>query len=152
MFPSGPGQTWPGERMRELGFHMKDFKFEATARMINRGELPTVHLNDVIGLPNSGSLLDGVKVDSWPSFKIQLSQEGEQEKFTPNNWWAGERAVGKRISAVMFEKSSFGTIQYRVHIQRMGWSQWVENGQWAGNPKSTSFIEAIQVRLPHDRM
>lgn len=84
--------------------------------MIGRGQLGTVHLNDVIGAPGQGTLLDGLRVDSWPSFKVQLSQEGERDSFTPNNWWAGERAVGKRVDAVMFEKSSFGTIQYRVFI------------------------------------
>lgn len=142
---------YPGERLREVGFHMKDFKFEAQARIIGRGEQNTVHLNDIIGSINQGCLLDGVKVDCWPSFKIQLSQEGERDSFTPNGWWAGERAKGKRIDAVMFEKSSFGTIQYRVYIQGMGWSNWAENGQWAGQPKSGRYIEAIQVRLPHDR-
>lgn len=43
----------PGERLRKLGMMVaRDFEFKATARVIGRGELPQVKLNDVIGLIN----------------------------------------------------------------------------------------------------
>lgn len=43
-----------------------------------------------------------------------------------------------------------GTIQYRVHIQNEGWTNWTESGNSVGNAGSGERIEAVQMQLTGD--
>ena len=38
-------------------------------------------------------------------------------------------------------------IEYRVHVQDLGWQDWVKNGEQAGTTGKAKAIEAIQIKL-----
>lgn len=57
----------------------------------------------------------------------------------------GTVGMGKRIEAVKFDIDS--TVQYRVHQQSYGWSEWSKNKEWAGVKGKNKRIEAIQFRV-----
>ena len=38
-------------------------------------------------------------------------------------------------------------IMYRVHVQNLGWMDWVENGETAGTTGQSLRLEAIEVKL-----
>lgn len=40
-----------------------------------------------------------------------------------------------------------GSIQYRSHVQDIGWQDWVENGQTSGTSGRNLRLEAVQIQL-----
>ena len=63
----------------------------------------------------------------------------------------GTKGEGKRLEAITinFENDSAikGDLQYRVHVQDIGWMDWVNSGQTAGTEGLSKRIEAIEIRL-----
>ena len=63
----------------------------------------------------------------------------------------GTTGMGKRLEeiTIYFENDSpyAGTLQYRVHVQDIGWMDWVNAGQKAGTEGLAKRIEAIELRL-----
>ena len=51
----------------------------------------------------------------------------------------------KRLEAV---KINVGNgVQYRAHIENLGWSVWVRSGEWVGTTGKSLSIEAIEFRV-----
>ena len=65
--------------------------------------------------------------------------------------YLGTEGEGKRLEAITlnFENPSeySGTLEYRVHVQDIGWTEWVEAGNPAGTEGQAKRIEAIEIRL-----
>ena len=40
-----------------------------------------------------------------------------------------------------------GTVQYRTHVQNLGWQSWVSNGQMSGTSGKSLRLEAIQIKF-----
>lgn len=63
----------------------------------------------------------------------------------------GTTGEGKRMEAVTINFSNStaytGTLQYRVHRQSYGWTDWVDAGTQAGTVGEGKRLEAIQIRL-----
>ena len=63
----------------------------------------------------------------------------------------GTRGEAKRVESMTInlqnESGYTGTIQYRVHRQTYGWTDWVNAGQPAGTTGQGKRLEAIQMRL-----
>ena len=63
----------------------------------------------------------------------------------------GTTGQGKRIEQLTFYFDNptglSGTLQYRVHVQDIGWMDWVNAGQPAGTKGQAKRIEAIEMRL-----
>ena len=63
----------------------------------------------------------------------------------------GTTGQGKRLEAITINFSNTtsysGTLQYRVHVQDIGWMDWVNAGQMAGTSGKSKRIEAIEIRL-----
>jgi len=63
----------------------------------------------------------------------------------------GTRGQAKRVESMTInlqnESGYTGTIQYRVHRQTYGWTNWVNAGQPAGTTGQGKRLEAIQMRL-----
>ena len=53
---------------------------------------------------------------------------------------------GKRIEAIILQGNNGLDLSYRVHIQDIGWSDWVQNGQIAGTTGESKRIEAIEIK------
>lgn len=63
----------------------------------------------------------------------------------------GTTGQGKRLEAITiyFENTTGyeGTMMYRVHVQDIGWMDWVEAGNPAGTTGQSKRIEAIEIKL-----
>ena len=63
----------------------------------------------------------------------------------------GTTGMGKRLEEILidFENNTGyeGTMMYRVHVQDIGWMDWVEAGQKAGTEGMSKRIEAIEIVL-----
>lgn len=40
-----------------------------------------------------------------------------------------------------------GNIEYRAHVQNIGWQEWVKNGKVAGTTGKSLSIEAVEIKL-----
>ena len=65
--------------------------------------------------------------------------------------YLGTEGQGKRLESITlnFENptSYSGTLEYRVHVQDIGWTDWVTAGNPAGTVGQSKRIEAIEIRL-----
>ena len=63
----------------------------------------------------------------------------------------GTIGQGKRLEQITinFENNTpySGTLQYRVHVQNIGWMEWTDAGQTCGTEGKSLRIEAIEIRL-----
>ncbi len=41
----------------------------------------------------------------------------------------------------------FGDVEYQVHVQNIGWQNWVKNGEIAGTTGQSLRVEAIRIKL-----
>jgi uncharacterized protein YjdB len=68
-----------------------------------------------------------------------------------NGATAGLANKGRRLEALQVKLTGKMAkkydVVYRVHCQRIGWTEWVKSGTVAGAAKSGLRIEALQVRL-----
>ena len=62
---------------------------------------------------------------------------------------AGTTGKELRLEAlkIKLEKSDDYIVQYRVHIQNLGWQDWKEEGEIAGTTGQSLRLEAIQIRV-----
>ncbi len=63
----------------------------------------------------------------------------------------GTRGQGKRVEQIVinFENNTEyeGSMEYRVHRQSYGWTEWLDAGQPAGTTGESKRLEAIEIRL-----
>jgi uncharacterized repeat protein (TIGR02543 family) len=63
----------------------------------------------------------------------------------------GTTGMGKRLEQITinFENNTpySGTLEYRVHVQDIGWMDWAEAGEACGTEGLSKRIEAIEIRL-----
>ena len=63
----------------------------------------------------------------------------------------GTTGMGKRLEEITINFENYtsykGTLQYRVHVQDIGWTDWVNAGEKAGTEGLSKRIEAIEIRL-----
>ena len=68
-----------------------------------------------------------------------------------NNAVAGTTGQSKRVEAIQIRLnngvSDYYDIEYRAHVQNIGWQGWVKNDQVAGTTGESKRIEAIQIKL-----
>ncbi len=66
----------------------------------------------------------------------------------------GTTGQSKRVEAITiyFDNNTgySGTLQYRVHVQDIGWMDWVDAGQVAGTSGMAKRLEGIEMRLTGD--
>lgn len=66
----------------------------------------------------------------------------------------GTTGMGKRLEEITIgfvnTTAYSGSLQYRVHVQDLGWLDWVDAGQPAGTEGMSKRIEAIEIRLTGD--
>ena len=65
--------------------------------------------------------------------------------------YLGTEGQGKRLESITLyfdnPTSYSGTLEYRVHVQDIGWTDWVTAGNPAGTVGQSKRIEAIEIRL-----
>lgn len=73
---------------------------------------------------------------------------GWQDSQRGNNITIGTTGKAKRLEAIKLSLvNSSKTITYRVHVQDIGWMNWVTNGEIAGTVGQGKRIEAIEIKV-----
>ena len=67
----------------------------------------------------------------------------------PDRIEAGTEGQSKRIEAIQIELENLEdyTIEYKVHIQDIGWTNWYRDGEMAGTVGKGLRIEGIKIRI-----
>lgn len=58
----------------------------------------------------------------------------------------GTQGQGKRLEAIRFKTNNGLQIEYRVHIENIGWQEWKKNEEVAGTTGQSLRIEAIEIK------
>ena len=84
-------------------------------------------------------------------YSSYVQDKGWEEEFLfQNGEMSGTVDQNKRIESIklnIINRPVDGQIKYKVHIEDIGWTDWYESGQEAGEAGSGKKIEAIQIKL-----
>ena len=58
----------------------------------------------------------------------------------------GTEGQGKRLEAIQFKSNNGLEIEYRAHVQSIGWQDWKKSGEVAGTTGQAKRIEAIEIK------
>ena len=123
------------------------------------GWLGAVHDGQVSGTTGKGKRLEAFKIDLRKlgdvEVEVKVHIQGIGDKTYKINKDAhdtiiGTTGKGKRIEAlsVKFTKGLAGKhIKYRVHVAKLGWSSWVQDGALLGSKGLSNAIQAIQIKI-----
>lgn len=87
--------------------------------------------------------------------QAHVQNDGWQGAVSGTSETVGTTGQGKRLEAFKLSLSGFdpetigadSAIQYRAHVQNVGWQGWASNGQVAGTTGQGLRVEAVQIRL-----
>ena len=93
----------------------------------------------------------------WQDFKSKLVATDLQcNAHIQDIGWTGYKDTSKeiigtegkclRLEAIQFKANNGLEIQYRVHIENIGWQEWKNSGQIAGTENQALRIEAIEIK------
>jgi uncharacterized protein YjdB len=86
------------------------------------------------------------------SYTAHIQKKGWAKKASTNGAQAGTTGKKLRLEALKISLTNMpsgltGGIEYRAHVQKIGWQSWVSNGKVAGTTGKKYRLEAIQIRL-----
>ena len=109
-----------------------------------------------IKLVEKGSPAPGYVLDSYRekgkeikvSYSTHVQNVGDQA-FVSNGATAGTSGQGLRLESIRIKLENIeGSIEYRTHIQNIGWeTNWKKDGERSGTSGKSLRLEAIQIRL-----
>ncbi|ORX41807.1 hypothetical protein BCR36DRAFT_416534 [Piromyces finnis] len=123
------------------------------------GDLPLKQDGEIAGTTGQSRRLEAIyiKIDrlkeTFPGssieYKIFATGVGWME--SSDGQWIGTKGQSRRTEAIgiklVGEITHYYDIYYKVHIENIGWTDWVKNNQIAGIPNSHLRLEAIQIKL-----
>ncbi len=93
----------------------------------------------------------GIKLSGMAHVQDQGDTEGT---FDGEVLKLGTRGQSKRLESITINLENNteleGDLEYRVHIQNIGWTDWVKSGTFAGTRGRALRLEAIELRLTGD--
>ena len=97
-----------------------------------------------------------VKPSPTVQYRAHVQKQGWQP-YAINGGLAGTSGKGLRMEALCISlankpksssgKTISGDIQYRTHVQKLGWTGWAKNGALSGTVGRKLRLEAVQIRL-----
>ena len=110
------------------------------------------HYNgDLAGTTGRGLRIEALRVFSGDVEIIaqgHVQNVGWQDSQRGNNITIGTTGKAKRLEAIKLSLANTSkTITYRVHVQDIGWMNWVSNGEIAGTVGQGKRIEAIEIKV-----
>ena len=131
-----------------------DLGFKYSAHLQGYVWTDDVEAGEMIGTVGYGIAIDAFKIaieDGGIEYKSHVSYEGWESEFRKDGEVSGVVGNSRQIEAVQIrldEKLSHKyDVYYRVHVQNLGWMDWVENGETAGTTGQSLRLEAIEVKL-----
>ena len=84
-------------------------------------------------------------------YKTHVQSIGWEKDWKSNGAISGTYGQSKRVEAIQIKLTGAIAnqydVQYRVHCQRVGWTNWVKNGETAGTTGRGLRMEAIEIKL-----
>ena len=125
------------------------------------GWMPFVPETDVIGTTGQAKRLEGLRFDLPDDIELRLGIHEQRigdityqyVRSGISEFTFGSEGAGMRMESMMFDvlrndnpATKGKRLQYRVHQQTYGWTDWVDAGTWAGVKGQSKRIEAMQCR------
>lgn len=87
------------------------------------------------------------------SYKTHISGIGWERSYAKNGSVSGTTGRSRRIEAlrVSLANSDGLGIQYRAHVQNIGWQDWVADGAVSGTTGKSLRVEAVELKLLQTR-
>ena len=136
------------------------YKFKASISTKNIGynsHISTIGWQgDVFNGATSGTEGKSLPIEALKVFSgnFQIKAQGHvqgigwQNEVISNTVTIGTSGQSKRLEAIKLSTVDSGSkLEYRVHIQDIGWQEWKTQGQVAGTEGQSKRIEAIQIRV-----
>lgn len=110
----------------------------------------------VIGSVGYGLRMEALKIKlndgkKGIMYKSHLQNTGWESAYKKDGEESGASAKGLRIEAIQIkldnELSNWYDVYYRVHVENIGWMNWVKNDAIAGTTGKSLRIEAIQIKV-----
>ena len=121
---------------------MKKLAATLLAALLMITQLPAVESKAATSIGMSGK----AHVQSYGDTNGRITYENGIETLV-----LGTRGQAKRVESITVNLQNntgyTGTIQYRVHRQTYGWTDWTTSGQQAGTTGQGKRLEAMQIRL-----
>ena len=82
-------------------------------------------------------------------YKTHVQSFGWEKSWKKDGQSSGTFGKAKRLEAIQIQvDGGYGIgIEYRTHVQRIGWQGWKHDGQLSGTSGQSKRLEAIQIRL-----
>ena len=123
------------------------------------GWLDPVHDGQVSGTTGKSKRLEALKIDTRKlgdaELEVTAHIQGTGDKTYKVNKDTHDVAIGttgqgKRIEAISMKilKGLAGKhIKYRIHVDKIGWSSWKQDGELLGSKGLSNAIQAIQIKI-----
>ncbi len=129
------------------------------AHVQNYGWLDAVADGAMAGTEGQSLRMEAVRMslqnceDVSLNFDVHIQDYGWKRNITGNE--IGTTGESRRLEAIVIRSNGLKEkgyrIEYRVHIQNIGWSEWVEEGKVAGTEGMSLRIEAIEAKIIEDK-
>ena len=129
--------------------------FEQNAFIQSYGWGSEVEGGKMIGTTGYGLRIEGMTLKLNESlgieYRVHLQDRGWESVMKRDGEISGAPGSGLRMEAIQIrlygDLSNRYDVYYRVHVQDIGWMDWVENGAVAGTTGRSLKIEAIQIKI-----
>jgi len=87
--------------------------------------------------------------DTVLSYQSHLAYIGWESEMATSGQTSGTTGQSRRMEALKIEVNSplSGSIEYRSHVQNIGWQSYVADGKESGTTGQSKRVEAVQIRL-----
>lgn len=92
--------------------------------------------------------IEAIKIDADdnPSVSVHIKTDGDKTYTNvTKDTICGTTGKEKRIEAIKITGKKY-FYMYRVHQKSIGWSDWANNGEWAGTKGKSLQIEAVEIK------
>lgn len=154
------GKAVPGSQPQVPGKAANSVGLNYRAHIQTYGWLSVVHDGQVSGTTGKGKRLEALKIDTRKlgedtELEVTAHIQGIGDKTYKVNKDTHDVVIGtvgkgKRLEAISMKilKGLKGKhIKYRIHVDKLGWSDWKQDGELLGSKGLSNAIQAIQIKI-----
>ena len=103
---------------------------------------------EMAGSTGQNRRIEAIKIDADdnPDVSVHIKTDGDKTYINvTKDTICGTTGKEKRIEAIKITGKKY-FYMYRVHQKSIGWSDWANNGEWAGTKGKSLQIEAVEIK------
>src|ERR1035437_1394878 len=129
-----------------------------SAHVQDKGWMPAVSDGQTAGTTGQSLRVEALKIaltgsnlpaNAGIAYQVHVQDKGWVTPASQNGSIAGTVGEGKRIEAIAIALSNMPgySVEYRVHVQNIGWMNWTKDGNITGTTGKSLRIEAIEIKV-----